>query len=131
MTSYERKLDEFADGKNFVRLSRPVRDRADASCDACGSTQPGPYTPPLKDQDSERYFFIGDTYLKELVKRGVIRRRFGRDSGQVLASRGQIPDPPLNDRWEHADLSSSGVSKQNQQRQIDHRRVRNYDGQLQ
>ncbi len=82
MTSYERTLDEFAEGKNLVRLSRPVRDRADATCDACGSTQPR-ILYALKDQDSERYFFVGDTCLKELVKRGVIRRRFGKESGQV------------------------------------------------
>jgi len=82
MTSYERKLDEFADGKNFVRLSRPVRDRADASCDACGSAQPRTLY-ALKDQDSERYHFVGVTCLEELVRRGVIRRRFGRESGQV------------------------------------------------
>ena len=81
MTSYERKLDEFADGKNFVRLSRPVRDRADASCDACDSTQPRTLY-ALKGQDCDRYFFVGDTCLKELVKRGVIRRRFGKESGQ-------------------------------------------------
>ncbi len=82
MTSYERKLDEFAEGKNLVRLSRPVRDRADASCDACGSTQPRTLY-ALKDQDSGRYFFVGDTCLKELVKRGAIRRRFGKESGQM------------------------------------------------
>ncbi len=82
MTSYERKLDEFAEGKNLIRLSRPVRDRADATCDACGSTQPR-ILYALKDQDSERYHFVGVTCLEELVRRGVIRRRFGRESGQV------------------------------------------------
>ncbi len=82
MTSFERKLDEFAEGKNLVCLSHRMRDRADASCDACGSTQPRTLY-ALKDQDSGRYFFVGDTCLKELVKRGVIRKRFGKESGQM------------------------------------------------
>ncbi len=82
MTSYERKLDEFAEGKTLVRLSRPVRDRSDATCDACGSTQPR-ILYALKDQDSARCYFVGVTCLKELVKRGVIRRRFGKESGQM------------------------------------------------
>lgn len=38
--SYEKKLDEFVEGKTFSRLPRPVRDRADAWCDACGSLEP-------------------------------------------------------------------------------------------
>ena len=104
MTSYERKLDEFAEGKNLIRLSRPVRDRADASCDACGSTQPRTLY-ALKDHDSGRYFFVGDTCLKELVKRGVIRRRFGRESGQVAF------DEEMKRR---AEESSDGAGLKNQ-----------------
>ena len=30
MPTYEKRLDEFAEGKRLVRLSKPVRDRADA-----------------------------------------------------------------------------------------------------
>ena len=104
MTSYERKLDEFAEGKTLVRLSRPVRDRADAACDACGSTQPR-ILYALKDQDSARCHFVGVTCLKELVKRGVIRRRFGRESGQVAF------DEEMRRR---AEESSDGAGLKNQ-----------------
>ena len=77
---YEQKLSQFADGKSLLRLSRPVRDRADAVCDACGSSLPR-ILYALKDTDSERYYFVGDTCLKELVKRGAVVRRYGRESG--------------------------------------------------
>ncbi len=40
---------------------------------------PGTVIPSLKGTD--RYYFVGNNCLKELVKRGVILRRFGRDSG--------------------------------------------------
>ena len=79
---YEQKLNEFAAGKRLRRLSRPVRDRADACCDACSSTQPR-ILYGLKDQDADRYFFVGATCLKELVKRGGILRGYGRDSGKA------------------------------------------------
>ena len=78
MADYEKKLNEFARGKRLSRLMRPVRDRADASCDACGSTQPRMLY-GLKgksaDEDSDRYYFVGDTCLKELVRRGAILKR--------------------------------------------------------
>ena len=80
MSTYEEKLNEFADGKQLIRLSHPVRDRADALCDACSSIQPR-ILYPLKDQDSGRYYFVGTTCLEELAKRGAILRRFCRDSG--------------------------------------------------
>ena len=73
MTTYEAKLNEFADGKMFIRLAQRVRDRADAQCDACGSTQPRILT-GLRDPRSESYFFVGDTCLKELMNRKVISR---------------------------------------------------------
>ena len=75
MTTYESKLNDFANGKVLVRLAHTVRDRADAQCDACGSTQPRTLT-GLKDQDSGRYFFVGVTCLKELLNRKVISRGF-------------------------------------------------------
>ncbi len=81
MPTYEQKLDQFAQGKRLLRLARPIRDRADAFCDACGSTQPRTLY-ALEDLDSERYYFVGDTCLKELAKRGAILR-YGRHSGRV------------------------------------------------
>lgn len=80
MPNYQQKLDDFAHGKRLLRLSRPVRDRADAFCDACGSTQPR-ILYALKDTASERYYFAGDTCFKELAKRGVILRRYSREAG--------------------------------------------------
>ena len=81
MLTYEQRLAEFAIGKRLLRLPRPVRDRADAFCDACGSSQPRTlYT--LKDLESERYYFVGDTCLTKLAKSGAVFRRYGRESGQ-------------------------------------------------
>ena len=40
MATYEEKLIAFARGKKLLRLPRPLRNRADAFCDACGSTRP-------------------------------------------------------------------------------------------
>jgi len=37
----------------------------------------------LKESESNRHYFVGNTCLKELVKLGVILRRFGRESGQA------------------------------------------------
>lgn len=79
MPSYEQKLDEFARGKSLVRLARTVRDRADARCDACGSTQPRTLH-ALKDVASDRYYFVGESCFKGLADRGTILRRFGRES---------------------------------------------------
>ncbi len=81
MPRYEEKLNEFARGKKLLRLSRPVRDRADAYCDACGSTQPRTLY-GVKDTASQRYYFVGDTCLKELAKRGYVLRRYGRESSK-------------------------------------------------
>ena len=81
MLTYKKRLAEFAHGKRLLRLPRPVRDRADAFCDACGSSQPRTlYT--LKDLGSEGYYFVGDTCLTKLAKSGAVLRRYGRESGQ-------------------------------------------------
>ena len=81
MLRYEKRLAEFAHGKRLLRLPRPVRDRADAFCDACGSSQPRTlYT--LKDLGSEGYYFVGDTCLTKLAKSGAVLRRYGQESGQ-------------------------------------------------
>lgn len=81
MPTYEQKLSEFAQGRKFARLARPLRDRADALCDACGSTQPRTLF-ALRDRDSGRCYFVGDTCLKELAKRGVILKTFSKQSAQ-------------------------------------------------
>ena len=82
MLSYEQKLAAFTEGKSLIRLPRPIRDRADICCDACGSNHPRTLY-ALKDSESNRNYFVGNTCLKELVKLGVILRRFGRESGQA------------------------------------------------
>jgi len=55
-------------------------------CDACGSIQPRTLY-GQKDEGSGRYYFVGDNCLKELVKRGAILRRFGRESGPAAYAR--------------------------------------------
>ena len=82
MATYEQKLSDFGGDKRLLRLPRPVRDRANASCDVCGSAQPRMLC-GLKDPDSGRYYFVGNTCLKGLVKQGVVLKRFDRESGQV------------------------------------------------
>ncbi len=82
MLSYEQKLAAFTEGKSLIRLPRPIRDRADSCCDACGSNHPRSLY-ALKDSESNRHYFVGNTCLKELVKLGVILRRFARESGQA------------------------------------------------
>jgi len=78
---YEEKIARFAQDKKLVRLPRPVRGRADALCDACGSTQPRTLY-GLTDVTTQRHYFVGDSCLKELLKRGHILRRFGKQSGK-------------------------------------------------
>lgn len=81
MLKYEEKITRFGQDKQFVRLSRPVRGRADGLCDACGSTRPRTLY-GLTDVETGRHYFVGDSCLKELVKRGSILRRFGKQSGK-------------------------------------------------
>ena len=82
MATYEERIAAFAQGKRLLRMPRPIRNRADAFCDACGSTRPTNLC-ALKDLESGRYYFTGTTCLKELVGKGVIVRRFGKESGQA------------------------------------------------
>lgn len=82
MPTYEQRIDGFAQGKSLLRLARPIRNRADAFCDACGSAQARKLY-ALAELETERHYFVGETCLKELAKRGVVLRRFGRESGQV------------------------------------------------
>ena len=81
MLNYEQRLAEFAHGKRLLRLPRPVRGRADAYCDACGSSQPRTLY-ALKDLSRDRYHFVGDTCLTRLAKSGAVLKRYGRESGQ-------------------------------------------------
>ncbi len=83
MLTYERGLVEFGQGKRLLRLPRPVRSRADASWDACGSSQPRTLY-SLKDLESQRYYFVGDTCLTKLAKRGYVLKRYGREPGQKV-----------------------------------------------
>ena len=82
LPSYEQRINNFAEGKSLLRLARPIRNRADAFCDACGSAQARKLY-GLADPNAERHYFVGETCLKELAKRGVILRRFGKESGQL------------------------------------------------
>lgn len=81
MLSYEQRLKEFAQGKKLRRLRQPVRSRADAVCDACGSPQPR-ILYGLKDTGTGRCHFVGQNCLKELASSGAILRGFGRDSAE-------------------------------------------------
>ncbi len=81
MLTYEQRLAEFAHGKRLLRLPRPVRGRADAYCDACGSSRPRTLY-ALKDLSRDRYHFVGDTCLTRLAKSGTVLKRYGRESGQ-------------------------------------------------
>jgi len=81
LLKYEDKIARFAQDKQFLRLSRPVRGRADGLCDACGSTQPRTLY-GLTDVETGRHYFVGDSCLKELVKGGSILRRFGMQFGK-------------------------------------------------
>ena len=81
MSSYEQRLTEFSQGKRLLRLPRPILDQVDTCCDACGSTRPRTFY-ALKDVDAGRYYFVGNTCLKEIAKLGAVLKRYGRESGQ-------------------------------------------------
>ena len=86
MATYEQRLADFVKGRQFTRLSRPIRDRADGVCDACGSTQARTLF-ALKDEESGRYSFVGDTCLREMTRLGVILRRFGKEAAREAYER--------------------------------------------
>ncbi len=89
MATYEQRLAAFVKGRQFTRLSRPIRDRADAVCDACGSTQARTLF-ALKDEESGRYSFVGDTCLREMTRLGVILRRFGKEAAREAYEREMV-----------------------------------------
>ena len=80
--TYVKKLEAFIEGKTFTRLSRPVRNRADAWCDACGSLEPRILF-GLREEETKHYFFVGAECLREITRRGVVRRRYCKESGEV------------------------------------------------
>jgi hypothetical protein len=82
MSRYEERLDAFAEGRRFARMSRPVRNRADTWCDACGSVQARVLF-GVKDERSAQVSFVGEHCLQELAERGVIVRRFLRQSAEA------------------------------------------------
>ena len=82
MATYEERIAAFAQGKKLLRMPRPIRNRADAYCDACGSTRPTNLS-ALKDLESGRSFFVGTTCLQQLASNRGIVRRYGKESGQT------------------------------------------------
>ena len=76
---YEERLRAFVEGKRLARLTRVVRDRPGAFCDACGSTLPRTLF-GLKDVSTGRYFFVGQNCLSWLMGRGSVARARYRQS---------------------------------------------------
>jgi hypothetical protein len=81
MSRYEERLDAFARGRRFARMSRPVRNRADSWCDACGSVQARVLF-GVQEEQSKAVYFVGEHCLQELAARGAIVRRFLRLSAE-------------------------------------------------
>ena len=94
---YEERLRAFVEGKRLARLTRVVRDRPAAFCDACGSTLPRTLF-GLKDVSTGRYFFVGQNCLSWLMGRG-----------SVLARRSAPPTPRCTPEtnWGRVRLSDS------------------------
>ncbi len=81
MSSYQERLDAFAEGKRLARMSRPLRNRADAWCDACGSVQARVLF-GVKDERTQRVYFVGEHCLQQLAERGAVVRRFCKQSAE-------------------------------------------------
>src|SRR5215831_4589368 len=81
MSSYVERLDTFAEGKRLARMRRPIRNRADTWCDACGSVQARVLF-GVQDERTQRAYFVGEHCLQQLAERGVIVRRFCRQSAE-------------------------------------------------
>jgi hypothetical protein len=87
MSGYEERLAAFAGDQRFARMSQPVRNRADAWCDACGSVQ-ARLLFGLKAEQGGEVYFVGQNCLQALSERGAIVRRFSRESAaQAYAAR--------------------------------------------
>lgn len=120
--NYEQKLGEFIQGKTFRRLSLPLRNRADAWCDACGSLEPRLLF-GLREEATERYFFVGAECLKEISRRGVVRRAYCRQGaeaafGEEMARRGieggcaVDASQPVHEIQQYATLESDTIPLQ-------------------
>jgi len=112
---YEERLRAFVEGKRLARLTRVVRDRPGAACDACGSTLPRTLF-GLKDVSTGRYFFVGQNCLSWLMGRGSVARARYRQSAitayelemktRLNGSNADVSASPLASR------SSGGVTDQ-------------------
>jgi hypothetical protein len=103
------------EGKRLARLTRVVRDRPGAVCDACGSTLPRTLL-GLKDASTGRYFFVGQNCLSWLIEWGLVARARYREStitayelemeARLNGANGSLPASPL------ASWSSGGLTDQ-------------------
>jgi hypothetical protein len=110
---YEERLDAFAEGRRFARMSRPVRNRADSWCDACGSIQARVLF-GVQEQDTKEVYFVEEHCLQQLAARGAVVRRFLQLSAEeAYATRCAARDAPtptptgtaIEERAEPDDLS--------------------------
>ena len=84
--AYEKKLEQFVEGRIFARLRNHIRNKADAHCDACGSLEPSSLF-GLKEENSNRLFFVGSECLRQISQRGTVRRQFCREDCQAAFER--------------------------------------------
>src|SRR3989454_8726947 len=80
--SYEQTLREFAEGKRLGRLAKAVRDPLAALCDACGSALPRTLF-GLRDGNSGRYYFVGQSCLGWLLANRLVARARYRQSAET------------------------------------------------
>jgi hypothetical protein len=113
MSHYQERLDNFAAGRRFARMRRPVRNRADAWCDACGSVQ-ARLLFGVKDEPSGEVYFVGEHCLQGVAERGVVVRRFLRESAEEAYAlrcerRGEAP-AAVDQDIPRAEVPASGSS---------------------
>ncbi len=85
MADYQERLDAFAEGRKFARMSRPIRNRADGWCDACGSVLARVLF-GIRDERSREVYFVGERCLQQLAERGAIVRRFSKENADEAYS---------------------------------------------
>ena len=85
-TYYEGRLQAFAEGKRLGRLAKAVRDPENSVCDACGSTLPRTLF-GLRDTESDRHYFVGQSCLSWLLEAGLVARARYRQSAEVAYRR--------------------------------------------
>ena len=74
---YEERLEAFAQGKRLRRFRGMIRNPKDPSCDACGSVLPS-FLWGLREMDSERDYFVGQSCLAAISRMHLIERPFVR-----------------------------------------------------